>query len=478
MNLISFRHTKYWLIPFFLILLFVGCEREYLYRGDEAGVRFSVDTVRFDTIFTDLGSATKNFKIYNPSSQDMVIEAIQLAGGDQSNYRININGEPVDFITDVRLKGRDSLFVFVDVSINPSGENAPFVVNDSILIYTQERLQSVQLIAFGQDVVRLTRERLKSQTLSKDKPYLISDYVEVDSLHTLTIEAGAQLYFAKDASLIVYGTLKVDGTLEEPVLFAGARREAWYRDKPGQWGHIQLMPGSGESTINFAHIRNSKFGLVIDSVGLGDQLPVRITNSRIEHISGYGIIAQSAGVEVGNCLIANCGKSLAALTVGGRYDFTHCTLANYYGWSFRTHPSLLISNYYLDKGNNAVVAHVEQATFKNCIIYGRNENELLLDLKKDDALEGRDHISFVNCLVKVPKSFDMSDVAMFRQIIRDQDPKFVNPLEHNFQLDTLSAAKDVGNLAFSQAYPLDLLGRSRFEDDSSDMGVYERVEKK
>ena len=478
MSLINLQHIKSWVIPSVLLLLLMGCEREYLFRGDEAGVRFSVDTVRFDTIFTDLGSATKNFKIYNPSSQDMVIEAIQLAGGDQSNYRININGEPVDFITDVRLKGRDSLFVFVDVSINPSGENAPFFVNDSILIYTQQRLQSVQLVAYGQDVVRLTREKLKSQRLTKDKPYLITDYVEVDSLQTLTIEAGTQLYFGNDASLIVYGSLVVNGTLEEPVLFAGARREAWYKDKPGQWGHIQLMPGSGESMINYAHIRNSKFGLVIDSVGLGDKMPVRITNSRIEHISGYGIIAQNAGVEVGNCLIANCGKSLAALTVGGRYDFTHCTLANFYGWSFRTHPSLLISNYYLDKRNNPVVAPIERATFKNCIVYGRNETELLLDLKKDETLAGRDNISFVNCLVKVPKSFDMSDGSMFRQVIRDEDPKFVKPLEYNFQLDTLSVAKDVGNIAFSQAYPLDILGKSRFEDDSCDMGAYERVEKK
>lgn len=478
MNLIVIHKLKYSLVAFIFFLLMIGCEREYLFRGDEAGVRFSVDTVRFDTVFTAIGSATKNFKIYNPSSQDMIIEAIQLAGGDRSNYRININGEPVDFVTGVRLRGRDSLFVFVDVSINPSGENAPFIVNDSIMVFTQERMQCVQLIAYGQDVVRLEGERLKSQTFSKDKPYLISKYVEVDSLETLTIEAGAQLYFTKDASMIVYGTLLVKGTLEEPVVFAGARRESWYKDKPGQWGHIHLMPGSGESTIDFAQIRNSKFGLVIDSVGLGEMMPVKVTNSRIEHISGYGIIAQSAGLEVANCLIANCGKSLAALTVGGRYDFTHCTLANYYGWSFRTHPSLLISNYYLDKSNKPVVAYVDQASFKNCIIYGRNENELFLDLKKDEVAAGRDHISFVNCLVKVPKAFNMSDETMFRQVIRDRDPKFVKPLEYNFQLDTLSPAKDAGSLVFSQAYPLDIVGKSRLVDDSSDMGAYERVEKK
>ena len=478
MNLVNIKHIRHWIVSALFFILIMGCEREYLYRGDESGVMFSVDTVRFDTIFSDLSSVTKNFKIYNPSEHDMLIDAIQLAGGDRSDYRININGEAVDFITDVRLKGHDSLFVFVEVSINPSGEDAPFVVSDSILVYTQARLQTVQLVAFGQDVVRLTKAHLKSQTFTNDKPYLINDYVEVDSLQTLTIEAGTKIFFGKDASMIVYGTLLVNGSLEEPVVMAGARREAWYKDKPGQWGHIQLMPGSGESNIRHAHIRNSKYGLVIDSVGLGDGMPVRITNTRIEHISGYGIIAQSAGLEVGNCLIADCGKSLAALTVGGRYEFTHCTLANYYNWSFRTHPALLVSNYYLDKGNNAVIAHVEKAEFKNCIVYGRNENELLLDLKKDETSMGSDAILLANCLLKVPKSFDMSDANRFRQIIRDKDPKFVQSAEYNFQLDTLSAAKDAGNVVFSLDYPTDILGKSRFEDDSCDMGVYERVEKK
>lgn len=467
-----------YLISVAFLLLLLGCEREYLYRGDEDGIRFSVDTLSFDTLFTAVGSSTKNFKIYNPSPHDMTIDAIQLAGGEESAYRLNINGEPVDFITDVRIKGRDSLFVFVDVNINPSGKDAPFVVSDSVLVYTRDRTQTLQLLAFGQDVVRLTGVKLKSQRLTNDKPYLMTGCVEVDSLNIVTIEKGAQLFFAKDASLVVYGSLQVEGTIDEPVLFSGVRREAWYKDKPGQWGYIHLMPGSGTSSFNHAHIRNSKIGLVIDSVGLAENNDIRISNSKIEHVSGHGIIAQSAGLVVSNSVIADCGKSLAALTVGGRYEFVHCTLANYYGWGFRTHPSVIISNYFMDKTNRPVISNIENAAFKNCIVYGRNENELLLDLKQSESEAEQLNVSFSNCLLKVGKSFNMSDKKIFHDIIRDKDPRFVNPKENNFQLDTLSVAKDAGNIRFAFGVSIDILGRSRIEDGLPDLGAYERMEKK
>lgn len=478
MRYIINRYIGVSFIGLLLLLMLIGCEREYTFRGDETGVLVSEDTIRFDTIFTSIGSSTKHFKIYNPSTQDMVIEAIELAGGENSSYRLNIDGVPADFVTDVRLRARDSLFVFVDVMINPSGENSPFVVNDSIIIYTRERVQNVQLLAFGQDVVRLGKESIKTQTFTNEKPYLVTDCVEVDSLNTLTVEAGTKFFFVKDACLIVYGTLLVNGTIDEPVLFSGVRLEKWYKDKPGQWGYIHLMPGSGETEINYAHIRNGKAGVVIDSTGLGDKLPVKIYNTKIEHISGHGIVAQSSGVEVANSVISNCGKSLAALTVGGRYEFTHCTMANYYSWNFRTSPSLLISNYYHDKNNKPVIVDLEKAVFKNCIIYGRNENELYIDIKKVDEQVGVANVLFSNCMVKVADSFKSDDGDIFQNTIRNKDPRFVKIDEYNFQLDTLSPAKDAANIAYSATWPSDILGKSRLEDMASDIGAYERIEKK
>lgn len=458
----------------------MGCERDFNFRGDESGLSFSADTLSFDTVFTAMGSATLHLKIYNPTSQDMTIDAIELAGGVTSNYRLNINGEPTVLKTDIRLRGRDSLFVFVDVTINPSGENVPFVVTDSVMVYTRERLQTVQLLAFGQDVVRLNKAWLKTQSLTKDKPYLIQDFLVVDSAETVTIEAGARLHFAKDASLLVLGTLLVEGTLEEPVRFSGDRLESWYKDKPGQWGYIHLLPGSGTSSFQYAHIKNARTGVVVDSVGLGTQHPVKISNCRIEHVSGYGLLAQSAGLEVNNTLISDCGKSLVALTVGGNYSFLHCTLANYYAWSFRTDPALLLRNYYTNESGQQVVKDFLRVLFRNCIVYGRNENEITIDLKKNQKGKSElpdQNILLSHCLVKVPKNLDTSG-SMYQNLVRDKDPLFVNTQEYNFQLDTLSGAQNTGNLIFALELPFDILGKSRFEDRSPDLGAFERIEKK
>ena len=95
-----------------------GCERDYMFRGGNDGIKFSSDTVMFDTIFTSLGSATRHFRVYNPYSADMIIDRIQLMGGDDSKFRINVDGRAEYEVNDVELRSGDSLFVFVEVQID------------------------------------------------------------------------------------------------------------------------------------------------------------------------------------------------------------------------------------------------------------------------------------------------------------------------------------------------------------------------
>ena len=79
----------------FIATLFAGflaCERYELYKKTDATIRFSTDTVFFDTIFTTFGSTTKQVRIHNPYDQPVEIEYIRLAGGDNSVFRLNIDG--------------------------------------------------------------------------------------------------------------------------------------------------------------------------------------------------------------------------------------------------------------------------------------------------------------------------------------------------------------------------------------------------
>lgn len=461
------------------LISFMSCEREFIYRGGEEGLYFSNDTVTFDTIFTTIGSTTQNFKVYNPYIEDMTITNISLAGGENSNFRINVNGYSDTEIAEIPIRAKDSLFVFVEVTVDPSGGDEPFVVTDSIVFETSERLQSVKLIAYGQDIVLMKQEWLKTSHLTKDKPYLIYDYLVVDSTETVTIDPGARLYFYKDASLLVLGTLNVEGSIEEPVLFASHRLENWYSDKPGQWGYIHLLPGSGKSTFNNAIIRNGMIGILADSVGMNDE-PIEIHNTKIEHISSFGILAQTSGITASNTVIGNCGNNAVALTVGGEYDFSHCTMVTTDYDFGRSGAMVFLNNYYYDNDENIHITPLIKADFNNCIIYGSYADELSTDFQfTDESIpESEADYLFNHCLLRLSSSFDTSNTNNFKSIITDQVPGFINSDEYNYQLDTLSIAKDIGDISVAEKYPTDILNVNRLDDDGPDLGAYERHEKK
>jgi hypothetical protein len=179
-------------------------------------------------------------------------------------------------------------------------------------------------------------------------------------------------------------------------------------------------------------------------------------------------------------LFGDCGTHSLAITVGGNYEFTHCTFANYFDWSFRSTPAVFINNYYLDEQNNVKIVPLKKADFRNCIVYGRNIGEVGFDLKyPEDEFPGlQPKYLFSSCVLKVTDDLDTSDEKHFVDIIKNEDPFFVNIEEYNYQLDTLSVAKDVANPLFSEEVPVDILGVSRFEDEGPDIGLYERQEEK
>ena len=53
---------------------------------------FSTDTLAFDTIFSTIGSTTRQFMIYNKNSEPLSIESIMLASGEATGFRMNVDG--------------------------------------------------------------------------------------------------------------------------------------------------------------------------------------------------------------------------------------------------------------------------------------------------------------------------------------------------------------------------------------------------
>ena len=82
----------YFLASSCFLLLWSSCRKDFDFTPTEGALRFSKDTVYLDTVFTNIGSSTYTLKVYNTSNNDISIPKIKLQEGQNSNYRLNVDG--------------------------------------------------------------------------------------------------------------------------------------------------------------------------------------------------------------------------------------------------------------------------------------------------------------------------------------------------------------------------------------------------
>ncbi|MBN2273516.1 MAG: hypothetical protein JXK95_04210 [Bacteroidales bacterium] len=478
------------------IILCPGCREDDFYTTSGDALTFSTDTVSFDTVFSSVGSATMGFKVYNPHNKPVKISAVYLGGGENSFYRMNFDGEPLRETTNVEIPAKDSLFVFIEVTIDPLGVNNPMIVKDSVIFITNGTYQDIKLIAYGQDIHLIRGEILRTTTWRADKPYLVYNSMAVDTGQTLTIDPGVKVFLHDQSSLIVWGKIIINGTKENPVIFQGDRLEEDYRIIAGQWGTIYIDPISTGNVIDYAIIKNAIAGIQIGYYASDLQPGLELKNTIIQNNSYVGIYAFGAHINCYNTVVANAGEYLVTLLRGGKYRFGHCTFVNYgvspYGGQqagSRSNPSLVMTNFYkypeFDASTGKYVwvtrtRDLEEATFTNTIIYGTLENELLMGDNEENAF----HYYFDHCLIKHHEdSLDFNDPLYFNAVKLNKNPEFINDtdrFELDFRLDTLSPAKDSGNIEIIVTNPyleFDYDGTSRLNyDRKPDMGAFERKE--
>ncbi len=461
-----------------------SCEDDGYMTSPDAQLIFSADTITFDTIFTTIGSTTQRFTVQNPYDESVLISRISLGGGEFSSFRLNINGNVGNEMGDIEVPAHDSIFIFVEVTIDPNGQNLPMVVQDSIEFTTNSNLQDIKLIAYGQDFVLVKGEKLETTTWTADKPYLIYDYAYVDSLSVLTIEPGAKIFFHKGAGLYVKGQIDANGTFQEPITFLADRLEDVYKNIPDQWNGIVLYSGSHDNVFNFCTIKNANIGLQVGNIENEGDASVRFTNSRIENMAYAGLFALKSKVYGYNDLFANCGFYTVALLIGGEYEFYHSTIANYWG-NYSSRPrstsSVVISNVLIITGKDGSKVtyngDLEKATFGNSIVYGNISQEIKLGNNDENTF----NYLFDHCIIQVSDTFNTSDKDHYINVLKGNqaDPLFMDPYEeYNYALDTLSPAKDFGKTEYGLQYPVDILNNDRTADDGPDLGAFERIEEK
>ena len=461
-----------------------SCEDDGYITSPDAHLQFSTDTITFDTIFTTIGSTTQHFTVHNPYEESVIISRIRLAGGDFSSFRLNINGEVGNEIYEVEVPPKDSIYIFVEVTIDPNGQNLPMVVQDSIEFTTNSNIQDIKLVAYGQDFHLIKGERLETTTWTSEKPYLIYDYAFVDSTAVLTIEPGTKIFFHKGAGLYIKGQIDANGTFGEPITFLADRLEDSYKNIPDQWNGIVLYSGSHNNVFNFCTIKNANIGLQVGNIENDGFATLEFTNSRIENMAYAGLFALKSKIYAYNNVIANCGFYTVALLIGGEYEFYHSTIANYWG-NYSSRPrstsSVVISNVLVitdaDGSKVTYVGDLEKATFGNSIVYGN----IPLEIELGNNNENTFNYLFDHCIIQVPDTFDTSNKDHYLSVWKgiDYDPLFIDPYEEfDYALDTLSPAKDIGKFEYAKQFPLDILNKDRTADDGADLGAFERIEKK
>ncbi len=373
-------------------------EEEEFITSPNGGLSFSQDTISFDTIFTDVGSATKEFKVYNSNSKGVRLTSVRLGSNGSSGFRINLDGNYATQFTDVEICHEDSMFCFVEVTVNPHNSDSPTLVTDSILFTMENGMtQKVMLEAYGQDVIVMSGQTIrKDTTLASVRPIVVRDSLVVAKGATLTIAPGTTICFHKYSGLSVYGTLKAEGTQDKPITMRGDRTDKLFTYLPydrldAQWKGIRLYPESHDNSFNYCDIHGGNYGIIADNDSLADGLKYTVHNCKIHNVAGDAIFLQATRATLSNTQLSNAGGNCATI-IGGTTEFTHCTLAQFYPWNATHGSALYFANVYNSKEFPLIMIK-----FANCIITGSSTDEVYGSRMQDS--DAAFNYQFYNSLV-------------------------------------------------------------------------------
>ncbi len=521
LSILSMKKLGYFIFALSILMTWSSCRNDFDFEPSTGQLQFSKDTVYLDTVFTNIGSSTYNLKVYNRSSKDIVIPTLRLGQGESSNYRLNVDGLSGKEFQDVELLAKDSMYIFIETTVDIetfAATNNQFLYTDAIEFDSGRNFQKVELVTLIQDAVFiypskdettgivetitfdvdgdgiddetnlqgrfLTDEEL---TFTNEKPYVIYGYAGVNSGKTLTVEAGARVHFHANSGLLVTNnaSLQINGAfsndqelLENEVIFQGDRLEPLYEDVPGQWGTIWLYNGSTNNSINYATIKNATIGILSEGNQYEANNKLNLANTQIYNSSNFGVLGRATSIGAKNVVINNSGQSSFAGTYGGKYNFTHCTLTNYWGNSFRQFPSVLINNYVVDEEQNIYTNDLDEANFNNCIIYGNDNPEFLLDQEESGEVF---NFKFTNCLLRFQDNtnffsgdnYDFDNTLLYENNIFNESPDFRAPFENDLIIGDDSAANNQGNAFYANQVPTDLLNNNR--TSAPDLGAYQHI---
>ena len=492
-----------------ILMVWSSCRKDFAYTPNPGNLEFSKDTVYLDTVFSKISSSTYSLKVFNPNRDAIEIPTIRLKQGQNSYYRLNVDGVAGKEFANIPILAQDSLYIFIETTVDLSnGLKNEFLYTDAIAFEGKMTTQEVQLVTLVKDAVFHypktladgTKETLslnmgfngtsvqvegfylKEEELhfSKDKPHVIYGYAAVPENQVLVMDAGSRIHFHKDsgiyigngASLRIDGALSLDQALmENEVILEGDRLEPQYAEIPGQWGGIWFSAGSIANRIAYATLKNATVALMVKGDGLLQSPTLTLENTQIHNASNTNLWTQNAYVIAENTLLGGAGRNALRCELGGRYVFTHCTIANYWSHGSRSGTALFLGN-----NDTSSTGDLISAEFTNCIIDGNAPLEISLRDNGSNAF----NFNFDHSLIKFEDTsgqyantalYDFGDNTYYSSVFLNQNADFKDVIRNNFLIGEASMARDKALLETALSVPYDILGASRMENP--DIGAYE-----
>ena len=444
-----FLKYTFYVVSCFLFLSQCKPKDEVVSDDPKAMLRFSVDTVHFDTIFSTIGSTTQRFWVYNDQKNAVVVSTIQLNDPTNTAYKLIVDGQVGASFTDKKILGKDSLLVLVEALIDPQDKSQPYLVKNQVDFLTNGNTQGVKLISYGQDAFFIDGTYdLCDKVWNDEKAYVVVDSLYVPAGCSLTINEGCKVFFNENAKMVVDGQLIVNGTADSIVRFTSDT----YLGKDvfvdyGYWRGIILGENSSGHSLDWVTISNARTGINYHGNALVDSVfDLTINHTKILNMFDNGFSFSGVDVYTKNSLITGAIDQNVLATDGGNYVFVHSTIHNRAENDLNSDVAFVVND-----GDGVTSLQV-----RNCILSGNLNEELNLEGLSNKYISE----NLVSTLLTDVIKTNSSDTPIFKSVY-----------DFNFELDSLSPGIDKGEVILGGE--LDLNGE--FRDDSPDYGAYEYI---
>ncbi|MBR1503238.1 MAG: right-handed parallel beta-helix repeat-containing protein [Prevotella sp.] len=413
-----------------LIVICAACENDDSFSTSTGlQLSFSVDTLKMDTVFSNVPSSTYAFWVHNRNDAGIRISTVRLKRGNQTGFRVNVDGVYLDNSNgsqsqNVEIRRKDSVLVFVELTAAATQQLDPKLVEDDLLFDLESgREQKVNLRAWAWDATKLYSTVIETNTeIESEQPLVIYGDLTVKEGATLTLR-NTELYFHDDSGLEVYGTLHTENCLMRGDRLDNMFDYLPYNRVSGQWAGIHFYESSTANKMEGTEIRNASEGIVCDSAAIDDDIyRLKMDECIIHNSLNANISSVNTHLILNHCQLSNAGGDCLAV-FGGNVTLSYCTLAQFYPFTAQRGDALYFTNRW---GLRSLPLTI---TCEGSIVTGYADDVL----KGEDIADGTDFFyHFNDCLLRTA---EVKDSENFIDIIWESPKDETGGKKHFVKID-------------------------------------------